>query len=56
MIVEATRNEEFKNKTLLLNNQLDTISREWIFFEQEIMTDYKEYKRDGGSVSLCCDN
>ena len=39
MIVEATRNEELKNKTFLLNNQLDNYFKGADFFEQEIRTE-----------------
>lgn len=53
--VEAKGNEELKYKPLLLIINWIIISREWIFLEQEIRTETKEYKRERDSVSLCCD-
>jgi hypothetical protein len=54
--VEAKRNEEYKNKTLLnnhLDNYLKGVDISWAGNEDR---DCKEYKTDGGSVSIRCDS
>jgi hypothetical protein len=54
MIVKATRNEELKNKTLFLNNQLANYFKGVDFFEQEIRTRFiKNTKEMGEAVSAC---